>query len=77
MQTCTDRESHPAQPARGILAVHTGQEGNRPSLILRRAGEDGLWSLAKDTGSTLDAIRRANNLQNDPDPNQILLIPVP
>ena len=50
---------------------------NRPSLILRRAGEDGLWSLAKDTGSTLDAIRRANNLQNEPDPNQILLIPVP
>lgn len=50
---------------------------NRPSLILRRAGEDGLWSIAKGTGSTLEAIRRANNLQNEPDPNQILLIPVP
>lgn len=59
------------------LGAETQPDPSRPSLILRRAGEDGLWNLAKGTGSTLEAIRRANNLQNEPDPNQILLIPVP
>lgn len=59
------------------LGEQTQPDPNRPSLILRRAGEDGLWNIAKGTGSTLEAIRRANNLQNEPDPNQILLIPVP
>lgn len=49
---------------------------NRPSLILRRAGEKSLWEMAKDAGSTVDAIRKANNLQQEPDSNQILIIPV-
>lgn len=49
----------------------------RPSLILRRAGEDRLWDIAKTSGSTVDAIRRANGLQEEPLPNQMLLIPVP
>lgn len=49
----------------------------RPSLILRRAGEKRLWDIAKASGSTVDAIRRANNLQEEPAPNQMLLIPVP
>ena len=48
----------------------------RPSLILRRAGEKRLWDLAKDSGSTVEAIRKANNLQDEPAPNQMLLIPV-
>ncbi len=48
----------------------------RPSLILRRAGEDSLWDIAKASGSTMDEIRRANGLQEEPLPNQMLLIPV-
>lgn len=48
----------------------------RPSLILRRAGEAGLWEIAKSTGSTVDAIRQANALETEPAENQILLIPV-
>lgn len=48
----------------------------RPSLILRRAGNGGLWDIAKSTNSTLEAIRQANNLQNEPTSGQILLIPV-
>ena len=48
----------------------------RPSLILRRAGEKRLWDLAKASGSTVEAIRKANNLQDEPAPNQMLLIPV-
>lgn len=48
----------------------------RPSLILRRAGEDSLWDIAKQTGSTVDAIRKANGLEQEPDSHQMLLIPV-
>ena len=49
---------------------------NRPSLILRRTGEDRLWDIAKASNSTVEAIRKANNLQDEPAPNQMLLIPV-
>lgn len=50
---------------------------NRPSLILRRAGDNRLWDIAKATNSTIDAIRRANGLSGEPVPEQMLLIPVP
>lgn len=49
---------------------------NRPALILRRAGEGSLWDLAKATGSRMEDIRRANSLQGEPAPGQMLLIPV-
>ena len=49
---------------------------NRPSLILRRAGDQDLWTIAKSTGSTMDAIRQANSLEEEPEENRILLIPV-
>ena len=52
------------------------KNGDRPSLILRRATDGGLWELAKASGSTMDAIRRINQLQEDPMPGQMLLIPV-
>lgn len=48
----------------------------RPSLILRRAGTDTLWEIAKACGSTMDAIRNANHLSDEPRPSQMLLIPV-
>ena len=48
----------------------------RPSVILRRAGEDRLWDIAKEYGSTVEAIRDANHLQNDPPASQMLLIPL-
>lgn len=50
---------------------------NRPSLILRRAGDSSLWELAKANASTMEAIRRANGLAGEPVPEQMLLIPVP
>ncbi len=48
----------------------------RPSLILRKADSDTLWEIAKRAGSTVDAIRKANGIQNEPEPGQMLLIPV-
>jgi hypothetical protein len=49
---------------------------NRPSLVLRKAGTDRLWDLAKRTGSTVEAIQKANDLQQEPDSNRMLLIPI-
>ena len=50
---------------------------DRPSVILRRAPEGSLWELAKKTGSTVEAIRAANQLTQDPMDDRILLIPIP
>ena len=49
---------------------------DRPSLILRRVGEESLWDMAKQYGSTEQAIREANGLTEEPAPGQILIIPV-
>lgn len=51
-------------------------QSQRPSLILRRAGGESLWEIAKKTGSTVAAIRAANKLSEEPKPGQMLLIPV-
>ena len=63
-----------------VTAVELGEvsdpDPDRPSLILRRVGEDGLWEIAKHTGSTVDAIRKANGIQEEPAPGKLLLIPV-
>ena len=55
--------------------VQTMREG-RPSLLLRPMDTDSLWELAKCTGSTMDAIRKANQLTQEPQQGQMLLIPV-
>jgi hypothetical protein len=49
---------------------------DRPSLILCRKGSQRLWDIAKNTGSTVEAILEANNLQGEPNAEQVLLIPV-
>lgn len=73
--TTTTRQSIPM-----VTGVELGEQRqsdpNRPTLILRRAGESSLWDIAKASNSTIDSIRKANNLQDEPAPNQMLLIPV-
>lgn len=49
----------------------------RPSLVLRRSGQKTLWDLAKDHGTTVDAIQKANQLTDQPSADRLLLIPVP
>ena len=69
------------QPIPMVTGVELGQrkqpDPNRPSLILRRAGEGRLWDIAKASGSTMEAIRKANGLSGEPVPGLMLLIPVP
>ncbi len=48
---------------------------DRPSLILCRNDGD-LWALAKRCGSTVKAIRQANALEEEPQLEQMLLIPI-
>ena len=70
--------------AQGPINMVTGLElgevrrpdPGRPSLILRRPGEQSLWELAKMTGSTISAIRGANALEEDVSDDRMLLIPV-
>ena len=58
------------------LGEPAAKESDRPSLILRRAGEAGLWELAKASGSTMEAIAQANSLTEEPAKGQMLLIPL-
>ncbi len=49
---------------------------NRPSLILCRVGKRRLWDVAKQCGSTVEAIQRANSLEGEPNSDAVLLIPI-
>ena len=61
----------------GITAEeHAEKDPSRPNLILRRAEDKSLWQLAKSCGSTVERICEANNLNGEPDPDAMLLIPV-
>ena len=68
------------QPLPMVTTLAVGDEKppdpEKPSLILRRAEGDSLWRIAKETGSTVDMIKAANGLQQEPEPMQMLLIPV-
>ncbi len=52
------------------------QDDDRPSLILRRVGNDSLWEIAKSCASTVEAIQSCNGLSSEPHEDCLLLIPV-
>ncbi len=58
------------------LGEKTEKDPNRPSLILRRMGEEGLWEMAKSCRTTVTAIQNANDLTTEPAINQMLIIPI-
>lgn len=70
------------QPIEAIQGITLGdpvpRSTQRPSVILRRAGgQESLWSLGKTYGSTVEAIRQANDLTADSAPaGAMLLIPI-
>ena len=59
-----------------MLGEKKETDPNRPSLILQRVAEGGLWSIAKACGSTVDAICKANRLEGEPEQGRMLLIPL-
>ena len=54
----------------------TKKDPNRPSLILRRLGQESLWDVAKSCRTTVSAIQNANDITDDCAPNQMLIIPI-
>lgn len=78
LMTDTDTFSGKGIPVITELSVGEAWEPdpNRPSLILRRMGEDTLWDIAKSTGSTVEAIMAANRLAETPPPEAMVLIPI-
>ena len=48
----------------------------RPSVVLRRKGSARLWDIAKELGSTVEHIKQANALEEEPEDDKMLLIPV-
>ena len=48
----------------------------RPSLVLCSAGDKSMWELAKECGSSVMKIREANGIEEKPEANQVLIIPV-
>ena len=73
-------ETHSQTPIPMITGLELGElqqpDPRRPSLILRRSGGQNVWELAKQHGSSQEAIRRANGLDSEPEQSQMLLIPV-
>lgn len=75
-------DSYAETPLEMICALETGasleKNPERPSLIIRPAGEDGeLWDIARRCGSTVRAIQEANHISNAyTDPDKLILIPV-
>lgn len=58
------------------LGEKTMPDPQRPSLILRRSGGEELWVIAKECGSTVEAICKANSITDEPEEDVMLLIPV-
>ena len=73
-------ETVAAQGMSMVTELELGEEKipdpTRPSLILRRVDREPLWNIAKNSGSTMDAIRQANAFEDEPKQGQILLIPI-
>ncbi len=72
--------SYSTSPIRMVTGVEIGEQKqpdpDRPSLIVKRVGDEDLWTVAKKYGSTVDAIRAANKLTQDPQEGTMLLVPV-
>ena len=76
----TDTDTFSGQGIPMVTELSLGEEiqpdPDRPSIILRRVGQDSLWDLAKATGSTVEAIMAANRLADVPLPETMVLIPI-
>jgi hypothetical protein len=76
MRLCTTVQQTISQ----IGMIEIGKEksiaSDRPSLILRRPGDASLWDLAKLYGSTVEQICHVNAIEDAPQKDKILLIPI-
>lgn len=76
LQTVTTAEQGIPMVTGLTLGEKVQPDPQRPSMILRRCGGQALWDVAKASGSTVDQIKQFNQLQGEPEADQLLLIPV-
>jgi hypothetical protein len=74
-------DSLSTKPIGMVCGLRAGEprdpDPERPSVIIRsRKPEETLWDIAKYCGSTVSAIQRLNRLEQEPEENRLLLIPV-
>lgn len=74
-------DSQCTKPVSMVSGIRAGElrepDPDRPSVIIRsRKPEESLWDIAKYCGSTVSAIQRLNKLEQEPEENRLLLIPV-
>ena len=67
--TCDHRQEHSSDGGNAVQVLFNICSG-------LRAGAESLWELAKASRSTVEAIRQANNLEEEPLDDRMLLIPV-
>ena len=72
----TDAETELPMVTGLSLGERQEPEPGRPSLVLCRAGDADLWTIAKRNGSTVKAIMEANGLETEPEESRMLLIPI-
>ncbi len=61
---------------KAISLSERSEQGEKPSLILKKAGCQSLWDIAKSCSSSVAAIKEMNQLTGEPDRNQMLIIPI-
>ena len=75
-----EMEIHSELEMESVSAVQLGEnllpDPERPSLIVCRAGNTGLWELAKENKTTVSAILAANGLHEEPVMDQMVLVPI-
>ena len=76
LQELTDTISRMPVLAGMEVGELTKKDPARPSLILRRLGQESLWDVAKSCRTTVSAIQDANNLTDECAPNKMLIIPI-
>ena len=76
LQELTDTISRMPVLAGMEVGELTKKDPARPSLILRRLGQESLWDVAKSCRTTVSAIQDANTLTDECAPNKMLIIPI-
>ena len=84
MEARAETEIRTSIQSRRGLAMVTGLElgqmrepdSMRPTLILCRPGGRDVWKIARDCGASAAAIRTVNGLQDEPESEKMLLIPI-
>lgn len=79
-EMCLRELTDAVSPMTALAGMEMGEaekkDPNRPSLILRRLGQESLWDVAKSCRTTVSAIQDANAITDDCASDKMLIIPI-